>query len=734
MRFRMTLLMVTALAASSALAQSLTIEGHSMAPGGQSEGGGVSLIGGISLTGASRMSGDGLMLDSGVWPGAEDPKVTKVIFDSIHQRGNGRQAVNPTSWLGNKLCLVDRSYNLDSITLILDSRTSTNRPVVRLRMYSHSTVSGRPLADIGMDFNLFGATNPIQFPLVPTGYTKDFTWKPATPMELEANRCYWVVLSTESGEVLRAVTGALPIPIPLGEAAALGRSYTQNSGATWTPSDPTTCQMLVRVTALAPVIPTFDHKVDVATPIPNGVGNFTGLSHAPMLSGDHLVFYGTGSASQAGLYLATRSSPRTPLRIADLSTPIPNGSGNFLSFGSEAGIIIVSGNAAVFPGYGADGQKGIYAAILAPPEISPPFRIIDGSTPIPDGDGKFTAFSDAIDISGDNLVFQGGGASGQRGIYASILMPPPGTGSPARIADTSTPIPDGTGTFSGFPAGASVSADTTLFAGTGAGDQQGVYAAIIAPPQAPIRIADTTTSIPGGQGSFQAFGTGSGGISLGGNTAAFVGHGSTGQAGIYAATIRSPGIRALGSHDQPLAVGPIFRIADLHTPVPGGAGTFAGFGSISASDAGVAFVGVDSRNQTGVYHFDGDQLHRIAAAGDSLNGRTLVSVGLSPRGLSSTELALQATFIGGSESLVSLPLPHPALRLTITRFTESSLHFRVTTVPGQTYLVEGGTGLMDGPWVEVPGTAQTSPGAFLDFSLPIATGLPGEFFRVRRVP
>lgn len=734
MRFTMTLLMVTALAASSALAQSLTIEGHSMAPGGQSEGGGVSLIGGISPTGASRMSGDGLTLDSGVWPGAEDPKVTKVIFDSTHQRGNGRQIVNPTWWLANKLCLVDRSYNLDSLTLILDTRTLTNRPVVLLRMYTHSTVSDRPLADMGVDFNLHGATNPIQFPTVPTGYTKGFTWKPATPMELEANRCYWVVLSTESGEVLRAVTGALPIPIPLGEAAVLGRSYTQNSGATWTRSDPTTCQMLVRVTDLVPVIPTFDHKVDVATPIPNGVGNFSSLSYAPMLSGDHLVFHGTGSASQAGLYLASRTSPGSVLRIADLSTPIPNGSGSFLSFGSEAGIIIVSGNTAVFPGVGAGGQKGIYAAIMAPPQIGLPFRIVDGSTVIAGGDGKFTDFSDQIDVSGNNVVFEGGNTTGQRGIYAAIMAPPQAPGLPMRIADTSTPIPGGNGTFTGFPQGASVSDDLMAFAGVGGGDQRGVYAAIMAPPQTPVRIADGTTSIPAGQGTFQSFGTQAATVRVARNTVAFVGGGSGGQRGIYGATVRAPGIRAFGTHDEPLTSGPPYRIADLATLIPGGTGTFAGFGALSASDAGVAFVGLDSGGQTGVYHQDGDQLHRIVGVGDLVNGRMVALVDLSSRGLSSTEVAVRVEYVGGGEALISMALPQPALRLSVSGFSGSGLTFSVTTIPGRTYQVEGRTGLEEGVWVDVPGATQTSSGAAIEFNLPIDPAQPSQWYRVRLVP
>jgi hypothetical protein len=65
--------------------------------------------------------------------------------------------------------------------------------------------------------------------------------------------------------------------------------------------------------------------VDTNTPIPGGSGNFNYF--LPMaISGDNVAFEGEGSSGQHGIYLFNGT---TLIKVADFSTPIPSGSGNF---------------------------------------------------------------------------------------------------------------------------------------------------------------------------------------------------------------------------------------------------------------------------------------------------------------------------------------------------------------------------------------------------------------------
>ena len=112
-----------------------------------------------------------------------------------------------------------------------------------------------------------------------------------------------------------------------------------------------------------------------------------------------------------------------------------------------------------------------------------------------------------------------------------------------------------------------------------------------AQPFSVVRIVDTSNSIPGGSGNFVAFNL----ASLDNGSVAFLGLGSNGQSGIYT---------SVG--------GAISRVADTSTPIPGGTGTFTStfsgpqgtstaFLGPSLSNGSVAFIGFGSNNQSGIY-------------------------------------------------------------------------------------------------------------------------------------
>ena len=151
---------------------------------------------------------------------------------------------------------------------------------------------------------------------------------------------------------------------------------------------------------------------DVTTAIPDGTGNFT--SFFPQLSthGGEAAVLAAGSGGQQGIY---RLSQGPPIKVADLNTAIPEGTGNFTSF-PLASPAISSGNVA-FVGNGSAGQQGVYRGMTGPP-----IKLADLNTAIPGGSGNFTSFlvqgpPIAPAISGENVAFIAGGSGGQQGVY-----------------------------------------------------------------------------------------------------------------------------------------------------------------------------------------------------------------------------------------------------------------------------------------------------------------------------
>jgi hypothetical protein len=263
-----------------------------------------------------------------------------------------------------------------------------------------------------------------------------------------------------------------------------------------------------------------------ATPIPGGIGNFTTIVGNPVgLSGSGVAFEGRGSPGpgNTGIF-STVTGPLAP--VVTNVTPYPLG-GQFTTVSSPA----VSGQTVVFWGTNSP-LSPVPLGVFTKTGSGPITVVASTATPIPGGTGNFLSFNfpDPIgvlspfypSISGSNVVFGGQGSGGQLGIFASI------GGSLAAVATTSTPIPGTGGFFSGGFGHAPV-IDGTTVAFVGYGPTPGVYA--WTPGGGLARVADTTTAAPGGTGTFNDFNLLS--VSIGGGRVAFGATTTTGQAGIY---------------------------------------------------------------------------------------------------------------------------------------------------------------------------------------------------------
>ncbi len=339
--------------------------------------------------------------------------------------------------------------------------------------------------------------------------------------------------------------------------------------------------------------------------------------------GQAVAFRGFDLSGNMGIY-TNAGGPVT--RVADETTPIPGGTGSFHFFSEvtiENGIVIFSGGGA-FP------QRGIYTNADGPSLDV----LYDTTTPTPDGSSTFSNFF-FVRVDGGSLAFQGisrGFPGG--GIYTDT------SGSLETVADLSTDVPDGFRTFNSFR-GPSLSDGEVAFLGYGFfGD--GIYRGQ-ASGNLSI-VANESTVIPGETGTFAGFGEGSPDID--GGSVAFRGIDSSGREGIY--------VDVGGS----LSV-----VADTTTEIPGGSGNFAAFGSLHLGAGNIAFVGADSSKTWGIYVMSGGVLLDVIDLSDTLDGKGLWNLSLATSGaLAGNRIAFEATFVDGSEGIYVAIIPE---RLTV---------------------------------------------------------------------
>ena len=211
-------------------------------------------------------------------------------------------------------------------------------------------------------------------------------------------------------------------------------------------------------------------------------------------------------ASFGRFYTGTIAASATITAIASAGAAVPGGTGDVHGLPAESG----RGRKGAwrFSVWAPRRSKASTVAASATP-IDPCHPLADLTTLVPGGSGSFTGFSGlaaADDLAGSAPVPVSSSVHRQRRRSAGRLrcLGARPIVSCVYIADLTTCIPGGVGTFTGFSSLA-VAQGALAFIGSGVG-QQGVYNCDIAIPVEPCRrIADRTTVIPSGAGTFDAF-------------------------------------------------------------------------------------------------------------------------------------------------------------------------------------------------------------------------------------
>ncbi|OGT29897.1 MAG: hypothetical protein A3E87_09145 [Gammaproteobacteria bacterium RIFCSPHIGHO2_12_FULL_35_23] len=201
-----------------------------------------------------------------------------------------------------------------------------------------------------------------------------------------------------------------------------------------------------------------------STSIPNGQGNFIAFAYPTVMADESIAFWGAGNNNQQGLYHANSQGLLSTL--IDIHATIPNGTGNFTNFMYPSfSTNPQSAENFAFIGTGNNNQQGVY--LMQNQKL---IKIADTNTEMSGGNvGYFTDFKDlSYDGYSNNLAFIGDGILGQTGIFVYNGKTVSALVQPTNI------IPDGVGNFKSFST-PNMENGYVLFQATGSFNQQGIY-------------------------------------------------------------------------------------------------------------------------------------------------------------------------------------------------------------------------------------------------------------------
>lgn len=385
-----------------------------------------------------------------------------------------------------------------------------------------------------------------------------------------------------------------------------------------------------------------------------------------------------------GISATAQQTRVTFIRVADVNTPIPEGT---VTFAGHAGAFdfgpTVSNGKVVFAGLGSPNHRGIYSYLMGILE-----KVVDTNTLVPGRAMTFSTDFSGPSLDGDNIVFIGGFGSDAPAPFPhdSTAVFLYAEGELRVIADYNAPIPGAEDTFTGF-FGASYQAGNTTFVGFGASGLRGTYLArpngildVVADSKTPIAIRhlssgtvrmvmdisdrlavsddfagqDVCCELPGGCiVSHNVSGVDdaqalvdtcleSGGTATVGNNLTCVNQkcarkdtleihssGKISNDEMVFCAVDASGNK--GIFHYTFGDSALVSIADLNTSMPEGQGTFSDFGVREGFDDGiVAFIGFGEDGQAGVYAYIDGELKVIASQNTPIPGGEGNFIAFSP--------------------------------------------------------------------------------------------------------
>lgn len=410
---------------------------------------------------------------------------------------------------------------------------------------------------------------------------------------------------------------------------------------------PRTVRFNCRLTAIAGLLLaglhaqsyTFTRIADTTTAVPGGSGNFTNMVEA--FSGEGMVgFYAASASSARGVYLYNNGSL---VRMADYSTTAPGGSQNFSDFQLGRGGIL--GSVAYFHGSYSDTSgtwSGIHAYDSNAGTLS---RLTGRGSAYPDlgGDvvqvGYVLARNGRLTISSQRqsgLNYYGGflrydGSSLSASIDGSATGGTPNSIGPYATNGSRIAVRS-SGTFHSFAEnGAQATRDFTTI-------------------QVPGRAFNFGSNLPS--------------MALTASELFF--------------TSNTSGVQGLYRISADLS-GPVSLVADTSTDFPGYGGDFTFFGAISASSDSVAFIANSGSSARGIFLYHAGQISTIIDNLSPLDGRTISNFTMSEAGLSDDGLAFRVAFTDGTNAIYYSGLsaiPEPSTWAAIMGATALGLAWR----------------------------------------------------------
>lgn len=439
---------------------------------------------------------------------------------------------------------------------------------------------------------------------------------------------------------------------------------------------------------------TFSKIADYSTAIPNGAGNFTSFGD-PAIYGSNVAFYAQGTGNQSGIYYWNGS---TLSRVVDTNTAVPSSTGNFtnITFYDYS----VSSNGAVLLRSQGPAATGIYKSSGG--TLS---RVVDTSFAIPGGSGNFTGTFAANESSGIS-AFVGNGNGGQQGIYTIS------NGIVTKAVDTNSVLPGAGANFS----------STDFVVNDGGSLAFWTYygsSAIYSYTSSSLHlIANTNTAVPGTAFKFGSFQSPPG---ISSTTVTFIGSFNGFNMGIFSANADGTGLT---------------RLVDTSMTAPGSTNQFKAFyGGYGFVGGTLCFaVNFAPNYYSGIYTLSSGTLAKVLAPGDSLEGKTVRSCSLGSSGFAGGGVAIQVTFTDNTSSLYATSIGgggtgNTALSFTSQASTAGGFQMNLSLTAGQNYRLQGTTTVANtNSWTTL--TNISSAPASVQFTDTAATNLPARYYRI----